>query len=48
MVSDEWRAFRSALLWMFEAALPFEHRPAIKAVLCQLAENLAEIDLAIA
>src|SRR3569832_617865 len=33
MVLDEGRAFGGAVLWMLQAALPFQHRPGIVVVL---------------
>src|SRR5690606_25666315 len=45
---DEGRAFARAILGVLQAAFPFEHRPAGIAILRQLRENPAEIDLAVA
>jgi hypothetical protein len=40
--------FGSPVFRMLEAAFPFEHRPAVEAVLRELGENAGEIDLAVA
>ena len=48
VVLDERRAFGRAVLGMLQAALPFEHRPAVVVVLRQLGEDAAEIDLPVA
>src|SRR5438552_16087759 len=48
VVLDEGRAFGGAVLWMLQAALPFQHRPGIVIVLGELGEDAAEIHLAVA
>ena len=45
---DERRALGGTLLAVLDAALPFQHRPAVETVLRQLGEDAAEIDLAVA
>src|SRR3954454_8097160 len=45
---DELRAFRRALLRVLDAALPFEHCPAVVVVLRELGKDAVEVDLAIA
>src|SRR5205823_5031120 len=45
---DERGAFARALLRALHAALPFEHRPAVKAGFGEEREDPAEIDLAVA
>ena len=45
---DEGRAFGGAVLGVLQRAFPFQHRPAVVAVLCELGEDAAEIDLAVA
>src|SRR6202043_950249 len=45
---DEWRALGSPLLRALDTALPLEHGPACKAILCELRKNAGEIDLSIA
>src|SRR5690606_14675409 len=46
--ADERRTLARAILRMLQAAFPFEHGPALIAVLRELAEHLREIDLPIA
>ena len=41
------RPFRSTLLAALDAALPFQHRPSRKVILCQPGKYRAEINLAI-
>ena len=48
VILDERRPFGGALLGVLDAALPLEHRPAAVAILGELAEDRAEVDLAIA
>ena len=48
VVLDEGRAFGRAVLGMLQAAFPFQHRPGIIAVLGELGEDAAEIDLPVA
>ena len=44
---DKGRPFAGAVLGVFQAAFPFDHGPAVIAVLGQLGEDAAEIDLAV-
>src|SRR5690349_21570130 len=48
VVADERGALGRAGLRVLQAALPFEHRPAVVVVLRHLREDRAEIDLAVA
>src|SRR6185312_8636507 len=48
VLADEGCAFLRALLGVLDAALPFQHGPARVAVLGELAEDRAEVDLAVA
>src|SRR4051812_12599393 len=45
---DEGRTFRRTLFRVLRAAFPFQHGPAVEAVLRKLGEDAAEIDLTIA
>ena len=45
---DEIGPFAGAVLGVLQAAFPFDHRPAVKAVLRELGEDAAEIDLPVA
>ena len=47
MAADKFAAFARAGLRLLQAALPLQHRPAVKVVLGQLAENALEINLPI-
>ena len=48
MGGDEVGPFAGAVLGVLQAAFPFHDRPAVKAVLGELREDAAEIDLAVA
>src|SRR5688572_24458494 len=48
MIADEGSAFARTFLRMLDAAFPFHDRPALEAVLRELREDGAEIDLAVA
>jgi hypothetical protein len=48
MAADKLAAFARAGLAILQAALPLQHRPAVKIVLGQLAENAFEVDLPVA
>jgi hypothetical protein len=48
MAADKLAAFARAGLRVLQAALPLQHRPAVKIILGQLAENRFEIDLPVA
>lgn len=48
MAADKLAAFARADLRVLQAALPLQHRPAVKIILGELAENRFEIDLPIA
>ena len=45
VTGNERRAFCRALLGMLVGALPFKHSPAVIAMMRELGENTAEIDL---
>ena len=47
MPRDERRAFRSALIAAFDAALPLQHSPPVVAVLCQFGKDSGEVDLSV-
>lgn len=48
MAADKLAAFARANLRILQAALPLQHRPAVKIIFCELAENRFEIDLPVA
>src|SRR5579859_1741026 len=48
MTRNEWRTLGRALLAALDAALPFEHGPAVKSVLRQFRKDRFEVDLAVA
>ena len=48
VITDEDRAFPGAIFRMFQTALPFEHRPAVKVVCGQFGENSVKFYLSIA
>ena len=48
MVADEHSTLARTVLGMLEAALPFNHRPALEVVCGEVGEDAAEIDLSVA
>src|SRR5262245_54695733 len=48
VIADEDRTFARTLLGILDAAFPLQHRPALEAVLRELGEDAAEVDLAVA
>src|SRR5471032_245350 len=48
MAADKFTALPRACFTVFQAAFPFQHRPTVKIVLRQLAENTVEINVPIA
>src|SRR6185503_5219614 len=48
VIGNEARAFGGAVFGILEAALPFEHRPAVEIVAGKFREDGLEVDLAVA